>query len=157
LNKTLRNTLVTVAVLITLFVAGGAFYVWYSERTPVEQPKPTAKTSGEPSALPKPSQPRPSAPEQVAVQALTSPVKAGANSSMSIKTNATSTCTISVTYNNVAEKDSGLTPKVADAYGSVTWSWTVDATAPVGTWPVKSTCVFHGKSAVVIANLQVTK
>jgi hypothetical protein len=95
--------------------------------------------------------------EQAALQALTSPVKAGQNSSVNVKTNATSTCTINVSYNNVASKDSGLTPKVADAYGNVSWSWTVDPTAPVGSWPVKVTCVYRGRSAVVIGNLQVIK
>jgi flagellar basal body-associated protein FliL len=157
MKKTILNTLITVTVLIILFLGAGIAYVLVSEKTPVEQPVPAAKTSGEPSALPKPSQPSPNAPEQVAVENLTSPVKPGTNSALTIKTNATSTCTISVTYNGVASKDSGLTPKVADAYGNATWSWTVDASAPAGTWPVKATCVYRGRSAVAIANLQVTK
>ena len=155
MNTTLRNTLIAVVSLILLFVLAGVGYVWYSERTPVEQPKPEAKST-EPSALPKPSKPSPNAPEQVALQAFTSPVKAGENSSISVKTNATSTCTISVTYNKVPSKDSGLTPKVADDFGNVTWSWTVPDTAPVGAWPVKVTCVYHGRSAVLISDLKVT-
>jgi hypothetical protein len=157
MNHTVKNTLIAVSVLVILFLGGGVAYVWFSGRTPVEQPKPKSTKSTEPSALPKPSQPSPSAVEQAALQALTSPVKAGQNSSVNVKTNATSTCTINVSYNNVASKDSGLTPKVADAYGNVSWSWTVDPTAPVGSWPVKVTCVYRGRSAVVIGNLQVIK
>ena len=157
MNKTVRNTLIAVVSLIALFLGSGVAYVWYSGRTPVKQPGPVSTKSTEPSALPKPSLPGPNAPEQAALQALTSPVKAGENSSINVKTNATSTCTINVSYNNVPSKDSGLTPKIADDYGNVSWSWTVASTAPAGTWPVKVTCVYHGRSAVVIGNLQVVK
>ena len=155
MNRTFRNTLIAVISLVTIFLVAGLAYVWFSGGSP-EQPKPAAKST-EPKALPKPSQPGPNAPEQAAVESLTSPVKAGENSAIGVKTNATSTCSISVTYNNLASKDSGLTPKVADAYGRVSWSWTVEQSAPAGTWPVKVTCVYHGRSAVVIGNLQVTK
>jgi hypothetical protein len=155
LPKTIRNTLVSIIILIGLFVAAGTAYVLISGRS-TSQPA-VSDVQIKPPTLPKPSQPSPKAPESAAVEALTSPVSAGANSSVSVKTNAGSSCTISVTYNDVPSKDSGLTPKVADAYGTVTWTWTVDKSAAIGTWPVKVTCAYNGRSAVVIANLQVVK
>src|SRR5437868_9490 len=117
MKQTIRNTLITVISLIVLFIGAGIAYVWLSGRTPAKQPQPKTATIQPPSA-PKPSQPGPNAVEQASVQSLLSPVKAGDNSSLSVKTNATSTCTVSVTYNNIPSKDSGLSPKIADAYGN---------------------------------------
>jgi hypothetical protein len=68
-----------------------------------------------------------------------------------------SKCTISVAYSDVPSKDSGLTPRTADNYGVVTWAWTVEPAAAVGTWPVKVTCALGTKSAFVQGDLQVIK
>jgi hypothetical protein len=149
-----------VLVLVILFVGSGIAYVLISGRsdnnTKSQQSATAAKTDVNYS-LPKPPKPAPNAPESAAVEALMSPVSAGANTSVTVKTIAGSSCAILVTYNNVPAKDSGLTTKLADDYGNVTWAWTVDKTAPLGTWPVKVTCTYNKKSAVVIGNLQVTK
>jgi len=156
--KTVKNIAISIFVMLLLFGAGGTAYVLFfggkdsgvqAQQTPA--PKPEAP------ALPKPHTPSPNAPESVGLEALTSPVKPGENTSITVQTLPTSNCTISATYNNVPSKDSGLTPKGADAYGIVTWSWTVDPTAPDGTWPVKVTCFYNKKSAMYIGDLVVSR
>jgi hypothetical protein len=156
--RTIRNIAITVVVLLVLFGGAAVGYLYFmgnstdtkADQAPIAPPPETG--------LPKPTKPAPNAPEQASIEVLTSPVPVGSNASASVKTNAGSTCSISVTYNNVPSKDSGLVPRNSDDYGNVTWSWTVDKTAPVGTWPVKITCVYNisKKSAVVVGNLQVT-
>jgi hypothetical protein len=89
------------------------------------------------------------------VQEITIPVAPGANASISIKTVPTASCNISVIYDKTASKDSGLSVKRADDFGIITWTWTVDKSAPIGTWPVKVTCTYNKKSAVVQADLLV--
>jgi hypothetical protein len=144
-------------VLIILFAGAGVAYVYYTGKdsnAKDEQPLTAPEVKR---ALPKPRMPGPNAPVGVAVESLTTPVAQGANASLIIKTNATSTCKIVVAYNNVPAKDSGLADKVADDYGLVTWTWTVDPTAAPGSWPVKVTCGYHGKTGFVQTTLQVTK
>jgi len=141
--------------MIAVFVIAGVVYVYLTDRNN-QQIATKAPSVPEEQALPKPVAPNPNAPEGVAIETLVSPVKAGENSSVNIRTNAGSACTILVTYNNVPAKDSGLAPQNSNPYGFVQWTWTVDPAAPVGTWPVKITCVFNGRSGVVDGNLQIT-
>jgi hypothetical protein len=155
--RTIRNIAISVVVLSALFVVGGAAYVMLSGNNAKQDTASAPKTDSNNFALPKPQAPNPKAPEGAAVESLLSPAKAGTNTSISVKTNPTSSCAISVTYNDVPAKDSGLITKTADAYGVVNWAWTVESSAPAGTWPVKVTCSLNKKSAVVIGNLQVTK
>lgn len=86
-----------------------------------------------------------------------SPVKAGSNTTISVKTTPKATCSISVVYAGAASTDSGLAPKKADAYGEASWTWTVGASVPAGSWPVKVTCTYKAKSGVVQQSLQVTR
>jgi hypothetical protein len=155
--RALRNIIISAFVLVVLFGAAGAAYVLLmgGKESDAKTEQPVAPPPAP--AFPTPRKPNPKDPESAGLEVLTSPVKPGENSSITVQTQPTSNCTISVAYNNVPTKDSGLVPKTADAYGNVTWSWTVDPAAPEGTWPVKVTCVFSGKSAVVIGNLQVSK
>jgi hypothetical protein len=156
--RTIRNIALTIVVLAVIFAGAGIAYVLISgdaetqanaEQTPVAKAPDTS--------LPKPHTPSPNAPESAGIQSLFTPVKIGTNTSMSVGTLPGSTCTISFIYNNIASKDSGLTPKTSDNYGNVTWAWTINSDVPVGTWPVKVTCAYNKKTAVVIGNLQVTK
>jgi hypothetical protein len=156
--RTIRNIALSVVLLIVVFTAAAVGYILLtgnSSDTAKTEPLPAAPT---PETSPiKPSKPGPNVPESAGIQSLFSPVKVGANTSMTIKTLPGSTCTITFIYNNIASKDSGLAQKTADDYGIVTWSWTVDSGVPVGTWPAKATCVYNKKSAVVIGNVEVTK
>jgi hypothetical protein len=95
--------------------------------------------------------------ESAAVEVLTSPVAPGENAMISVKTNPTSTCKISVIYNNVPDTDSGLVPHKADSFGTVNWAWTVPKNTPLGSWPVTVTCQYYTKSAVVSQDLRVEK
>lgn len=158
-TRTVRNILITALTMVVLCGIAGVGYVLLSGKSPAKSASsdqmPTAPAPD--SGLPKPIKPAANAPEQAAIEELESPVAIGSNTSMTVKTNPDSTCTISVSYNGVEAKDSGLTPKPSDVYGNVTWAWTINKTTPAGTWPVKVTCVYNKRSAVVIGDLQITK
>lgn len=156
--RPVRNALISSGVLLALFIVAGVVYVFVVGRSSALDTKAVALPVAVPARQEiKPTQPAKNAVESAAVELITSPVALGSNASISVKTNAKSSCTISVVYNNVASTDSGLGPKIADEYGTISWTWTVSKTASVGTWPVKVTCVYNGRSAVVQADLQVTK
>jgi hypothetical protein len=157
--KAVRNALISGAILLLVLVVGGVAYTYYVGRAPVDTKadavKPADATTSDYTI--KPTQPAANARESAAVQLLTTPVAPGSNASISVKTNATSTCKISVTYNNVPSTDSGLTPKTANDFGTVDWSWTVGPNTPLGTWPVVVTCDYHGRTAVVQGDLEVAR
>jgi hypothetical protein len=153
--KTLRKALTSVGVLIVVFIVAGIAYTLFSGQDP-SKPLPKAKTTEINPIAVKPTEPGPNAPESAALYLGASSVKLGTNALASGKTNPNSSCTISFIYNGITSKDSGLSPKTADPYGGVEWTWTVDSSVPTGTWPVKMTCVWRGKTAVAISNLQVT-
>lgn len=115
----------------------------------------TKAASGNP--LPVAPKVDPRAPVGVSIQTLSSPVTPGSNAMVTIKTKPGATCTIALSYGSVKAKDSGLTPIKADEFGVVTWSWTVDPTAPVGKWPVDFRCADATKSGVVGGTLEVVK
>lgn len=149
----IRNFFIAVLSLIVLVIAAGLIYTWVmGKRAPV-----TTVQEPETSVVPeiKPVRPGENTPESASVQSLLSPVAPGDNTTVIIKTKPDSTCTISVEYNKIPSTDSGLKPKVADEFGSLSWTWTVEPSAPVGKWPVKVTCTYAEKSAVVIGDLQV--
>lgn len=154
--KAVRNALLSAIVLLVVIVGGGVAYVWYGGQSAPVRPLAATPVADTEAPVIKPSKPSPNARESVAIESLTTPVAPGANSSMMIRTLAGSKCTISVLYNNVPSTDSGLTPKVADEFGSVSWSWTVHPDTPVGHAPVTVTCAYGSKTAVVQGDLVVT-
>ena len=154
--RTIRNILISAFVLLVLFGGAGVAYILYYGDDPVPEKKVEAATDTNPT-LPRPRKPSPNAIVGVSIQALMSPVKPGENSSVSIKTLPEASCVITVTYNGVVSKDSGLATKVADAYGAASWSWTVDKTTPVGKWPVKVLCSRNTSSGMVLGDLVVQK
>lgn len=152
--RVVRNIVLSVVVLVALLVGGGLAYTYFlgpegGEEMAVTEPAPVA------SPVVKPTKPAANAKASASISVLTSPVAPGDNASVTIKTVATAKCTPVVTYNEVPAKDSGLAPKAADEFGTATWTWTVDKAAPLGTWPVKITCVYNGRSAVVQGDLVV--
>lgn len=156
-RKTIRNTTITVFVMLILFIGAAIIYVLLADQTPTATPKIKSSSSSSGQGLPKPQPPAANAKAFAAVQEVVSPVQQGQNSSVSIQTVPTSACKISVAYKGVPSKDSGLAPKIADAYGSITWAWTIDSSVPIGTWPIVVTCVYHGRSALVDTSVQVVK
>jgi hypothetical protein len=158
LPKPVRNALISALVLLVLFVGGGVAYTLVTGLNGDQNASAVAIPAAlAPEPVIKPTQPSVNAKESAAVQMVTSPIAPGSNASLNVKTNSGSTCTISVIYNNIASTDSGLGNKTADDFGTVSWTWTVGSSVPLGTWPAKVTCAYHGRTAVVVANLQVTK
>jgi hypothetical protein len=156
--KTLKRIIITVIVLLILSIAGGVGYVYLTGKNIPKQEEPqTVANTEDSSPLPKPVKPGPNAPVGVAINALTTPVAIGTNASASIATTAGSKCTIVVTYANGISTDSGLAPKQADDYGSVTWTWTIGASVAPGTGTVKVTCAYNGRTGVVVGNQVITK
>lgn len=156
--KFIRNIVISVGVLLVLFVGAGVAYTWYAGQQSIENTSAMAvPVEATPAPTIKPRQPAPDAVMSAAVQSLTSPITAGSNASIIIKTNASANCTIVVMYDKVASVDSGLVPKVADEFGIATWTWTVEASVPLGTWPVKVICANLKNSAMVKGDLKVVK
>jgi hypothetical protein len=152
-----RKILLSVVILIVLIMAAGTIYVLLADGKVKPRPVDVNTNNDDTPAIVKPVAPGANDAEGVSVETLTSPVAAGSNASLSASTDAGSNCNIVVSYNGVISTDSGLAPKNSDAYGTVSWTWTVASTVPVGTWPIKVTCAYHGRSGVVDDSIQVTK
>lgn len=150
--RSIRNVAISVGVLIVLLVAAGGIYTWIIGQNSVPNKVATTADSTPVPAI-KHVDPAPNVQESASVQSLTSPVAPGDNASVIIKTNPGSWCTITVVYDKTASTDSGLTGKTSDDFGSVSWTWTVDTTAPVGKWPVTVTCLRNKLTAIVIGDL----
>lgn len=154
--RKIRNIAISSAVILLILVGAGVGYTFYMSKTetPVvsNTPEPVVKAS-----TVKHAKIAANAPASASVQSLTTPVMPGDNALISVKSNPGSECSIVVEYNKVASKDSGLRAKTSDEFGIVTWSWTVDPSAPIGKWPVTVTCVYNKKSAVVEGKLDVSK
>lgn len=155
--RVVRNTAISIVVIGVLLVGGGLAYTYFlgpdgSQSAAQEQtPEPAVDRDI------KPTKPSANTVASASVSALTSPVAPGDNTSLTIKTVPTAKCTVVVSYGGVAAKDSGLSPKTADEFGIATWAWTVDGSAQLGTWPVKVTCGYNGRTAVVQADLVVSE
>jgi hypothetical protein len=154
--KVVYKTLLSIVVILVVLVGGGVGYTWYMGRSNAYVEPPAPEPVANPvEALTTPREPRPDAPFGASVQTITSPVEPGDNADISIKTRPKADCEIVVEYDEVKSEDSGLVPKKADEYGIVSWTWTVDDTAPKGKWPVGVTCVYGKKSAFVRGDLRV--
>ena len=153
-KKTLRIVALVVLFLMLILVGLGVFYTWYmGQNKPVETTQEIKRVNHNP--LPAVSKPYENMPVGVALQHFTSPVSKGENSSIGIRTTPTAACSIRVEYDDIASKDTGLIPKVADEFGSVEWTWTVEASRPSGTWPVEIVCAYNTRSAFYKADLVV--
>lgn len=156
ITRSIRNVAISIGVLLAVMAAAGAIYIWFSGQN--QTPSQTTNTvDTTPAPVVKAVDPAPGTPESASVQSLTSPVAPGDNASVTIKTEPGSWCTITVIYDKTASIDSGLIGKTADNFGSVSWTWTVGDTTPVGKWPVTVTCLRNKLSAVVVGDLVVTK
>jgi len=152
--KLIRNATISMLVLLILAVGAGVAYTWYMGQTDIENTSAVAKpVEYEPVKVVEPPKPAANAKIGASVQALTSPVKPGENTSLTVKSVPGSSCAISVIYDKTPSTDSGLKPQVADDFGIVAWAWTVEPSAPLGTWPMKITCTYLKQSAVVQADL----
>ncbi len=153
-SNALRNTIIGVVVLLLLIVAGGVAYTWYMGKYHPAKPITSKLKPGLAPTIRKPTI-NPDTRESVALQNFTSPVVPGSNVSITIKTLPLSNCVISVIYDDKPSKDSGLGPKKADDYGALTWTWTVEESVPLGKWPLKITCEWNKKTAILLRDLVV--
>lgn len=154
--KPVVYTTISIVSLLVVFVGGGVAYTWYMGQQVPESPAAiAAPVEARTAPVIKPVKPAANAPVSASVQNLTSPVAPGANASLTIRTRPEAKCNITVEYDKVASTDSGLSAKVADDFGMVSWTWTVEDTAAIGKWPVKVLCVYKDKSAAVQADLEV--
>jgi len=156
LPRKARNISISAVSLLILLLVSGTIYTLVNDHSSdkvTSVSTPSATTSNQ---VIKPVQPAANVAEGVALEFITSPVTRGSQATIEVNTNALSSCSITVTYNNVPAVDPGLKTQAADAYGAVGWTWDVSQSAPIGTWPVKITCIYHGRSGVYQANLQVT-
>lgn len=162
MNRIVKTTLritATAVILLVLAVSAGVGYTWYMSEYGKENTQaiqtPVQATGGlQDRQRPKISD---TASLGAVVQSITSPVIPGSNASIMVRTNPEAKCMISVIYDKTPVKDSGLVEKVADEYGLVEWTWTVDSTAPLGKWPVEVNCANKKNSAVVANDIQVVR
>lgn len=155
--RSVKQALISSAILLFLFVAGGFGYLWYSGNSePLIQNTAQQVATENVSPL-KPTAVAKDAKESASVQFITLPAAPGENAMITVKTLPGSTCSIGVVYNNVPARDSGLVNHIANEYGVVSWTWSLPASIPLGSWPVTVTCTYQGKSAVVVADLVVAK
>lgn len=143
-------------ILAGVLTGGGFAYVWWSGQQETPPPPPAAVAPNRPTfSKPKPS---PNAPVSASVQSLISPASPGEDVAMTVRTTPEATCEISVEYDNdVMSVAEGLQPAVSDEFGMVSWEWTVEPTAPAGTWPVEVTCSAREKSAMVRGDLEIKR
>ena len=71
--------------------------------------------------------------------ALTSPVRAGAYATLTVKVSRAATCSITVNYKSGRSHASGLYPKNSSA-GRVSWRWKVGTRTTPGRWPIVVSC-----------------
>ena len=155
--RSIRNTAISVAVLLVLAVGGGVAYTWFEGRSGTDATTlPSTAKAAAPLVI-KHVQPAVNAKVGASFQSLTSPVVPGSNASVAVRTNPGAKCTITVVYDKIASKDSGLSAKTADEFGMVNWAWTVEPSVPLGKWPATVTCSLNKLSAVVQGDLVIAK
>jgi hypothetical protein len=146
----------SIGVLVLAAVAG-AGYVWWNgqqshNQAVLSEQTQRANLHAQVNTAEKPAKD----PISVSVESITSPVPQESNVTLEIKTLSQAECTIEVIYNGAPSNDPGLSPKTADTSGSISWTWMVEETVPVGTWPAEVECSRDGESATARAEVDVT-
>lgn len=158
LPRPVRNVLVSTIVLLVLLVGAGVAYTYFLGGDAAQTVDTVAVATKSYQSI-TPKTPAPDAPEGVSVSSLSSPISPGTDAFMAVQTLPGSACSISVKYGKGSVKTpsmaAGLHNTTADAYGSASWSWRVDTSAPLGTWPVTVTCEHNKHTGVVQGDMQV--
>ncbi len=159
--RKIRNILIAIIVITLLLIAAGLAYSYYTASLASDQPQAAAPKLEQRKEI-SPTAPNPTAQVGVATSTMELPVQPGKNALFSVRTNAKATCDITVTYGAPGEeenqsRDQGLSRKVADAFGSVSWTWTVEPARPLGAWPIEVTCfndvnVGYLRAKLIVAN-----
>lgn len=149
-----RVVWVCIVVILLAIIAGLLYTWWMGKNRPVAvSTVQVAPQKQAPKATPVLDE---DAPVGVAVEAMSPPMKAGSNASISIKTKPKAACSIVVTYKDQKSTDAGLIPKNADEFGVVMWTWSVEVGRPVGEWPVEVTCAYNNRSGYGKEMLKIT-
>ena len=142
-------------VALAILVGGGGFIAGWWDGPQQEHSAVLAKQTGVTST---PSTAKASAePLSVTIDSLLTPVPQESNGDIAIKTTPGANCTVKAIYAGVASTDPGLAPKAADALGNAEWTWTVEASTPLGTWPVTVVCTRDGQSATAHGSIVVSE
>ena len=153
-TRSIRNAFISMLVLLILVIGTGVIYTWYMGQNSADITAAVAEpVEYKPAPVIKPSAPAANAKIGASIQSLTSPVQPGNNTSLTVKSMPGASCAIRVMYDKMPSTDSGLKPQIVDDFGTATWTWTVEPTAPLGTWPMEVTCTHLKQSAVVQASL----
>lgn len=155
--RRVRNISIAVVILLILIIAAGVAYSLYTASLAKDQPQAVAPVLEERKEI-TPTAPNPTAQVGVATSTLELPASPGENALFTIRTNAEATCDITVTYGDPGERenqslDSGLKRKIADSFGVVSWTWTVEPSRPLGEWPIEVTCFNEVNSGYLRAKL----
>jgi beta-lactamase superfamily II metal-dependent hydrolase len=89
------------------------------------------------------------------VISVTSPVARGASATLIAKTVPGAQCTITVNYASGPSTASGLTPKIADSSGNVSWTWNIVVKTTPGTWKIVVTSTSQGSTTTTTTNFTV--
>ena len=142
--RRVRNIAIAVVVLVVLIIGAGVAYSLYTASLAKDQPQAVAPSLQKREEI-TPTAPNPTAQVNVATSTLELRASPGENALFTVRTNAEATCDITVTYGDPGQReaqsqDSGLKRKVADAFGVVNWTWTIEPSRPLGKWPIEVTC-----------------
>lgn len=85
----------------------------------------------------------------VGLVSLTSPVEAGDDASIAVRTAPAARCHITVHYKSGPSKAKGLVSKLADMQGEVSWTWQVGSRTTPGAWPIVVTCSHAGREGTL--------
>ena len=149
-----KLSLGVLSLVVFIFLAG-FIYIYIGDNGGLGSALPAAYSQSQYKPLPKPAAPSAATPVGTSVEALDSPVTPGSTTSLIIDTKAYAYCNITVKYNNVVSHDPALGTKQADAYGTLTWTWTIPPNAPLGNWPISVTCHDRTHASVVDDQIQI--
>lgn len=156
--KIFRNIIIAFLLLFSVFMIAGFVYANFIDSNSIvtnNNHKKTSTTSPSAGSVITSTTSGKNANEGAYIESLDSPVVVGSNTSIIVDTNSYSTCSITISYNGKIATSQGLNTEVANSYGIVSWSWNVPNTTPIGNWPIKVTCTYNKKVAVVDGNLEV--
>lgn len=87
----------------------------------------------------------------VTIISVTSPVSPGGTpTTVFVKTKTGAICNIKVGYKGGPNEEKALIEKIADANGLVSWSWTVDPSVSLGTYPITVTATDPAGSSKIV-------
>ena len=154
--KLAHKIVLSALILLVLFFLAGFIYTYFSDRPGTAGKGTTQGPANQFSLVKPPPKPGPNAAVGVAEEAFDSPIAPGQDSSIIISTTAGASCQIALQMPSLKSSGQSLAPQIANAYGTVTWSWTVPSSTPFGSYPLSVKCSY-GKNWAVYDDILVVK